>query len=357
MRRRTPQSSPARRVPTRVRVLATVGLLFGLLVGTPTPAAADPALGGSATAYGAMVAPVVPETPKAESTLAADDDTRTVDATETLIEVPAEPLALSGTLTASASVHEPGDIGSQLLVNSQPADGPYNASAFGEIEGAKILVDAVDAEAQISLVQADAVRAEAVAICNGTSVTYAAQSEIVNLDIGGQDIPLNAPLEQIVDAITDILDQTTLDQVVEVQRNVVTEMENGIAVSALQIEVLRAAVGEGEPAPVDIVLGHAEVRDVSCGQIDLPECSDDVDNADPEDTLADEDDPGCHTDGDPDNPDSYDPNDDDESNALARKDPEPILARTGGDVPLAGAVVVGLAGLAVLQLLRRRQTV
>jgi hypothetical protein len=44
-----------------------------------------------------------------------------------------------------------------------------------------------------------------------------------------------------------------------------------------------------------------------------PECSDDVDNADPEDTLADEADPGCHTDGDATNTGSYDPNDNDET--------------------------------------------
>ena len=45
-----------------------------------------------------------------------------------------------------------------------------------------------------------------------------------------------------------------------------------------------------------------------------PECADDRDNADPEDTLADADDPGCHSDGDPDNPDSYTPLDNDETN-------------------------------------------
>jgi hypothetical protein len=44
------------------------------------------------------------------------------------------------------------------------------------------------------------------------------------------------------------------------------------------------------------------------------QCSDNVDNNDPEDTLVDEDDPGCHTDGDPNNPGSYDPNDNDETN-------------------------------------------
>jgi hypothetical protein len=42
------------------------------------------------------------------------------------------------------------------------------------------------------------------------------------------------------------------------------------------------------------------------------QCSDGIDNEDPEDTLADRDDPGCHTDGDASNPDSYNPNDNNE---------------------------------------------
>lgn len=44
-----------------------------------------------------------------------------------------------------------------------------------------------------------------------------------------------------------------------------------------------------------------------------PQCSDGVDNDDPEDTLVDAADPGCHTDGDPGNPGSYDPEDNDET--------------------------------------------
>lgn len=44
------------------------------------------------------------------------------------------------------------------------------------------------------------------------------------------------------------------------------------------------------------------------------QCADGIDNADIEDTLADSEDPGCHTDGDPMNGASYDPNDNDESN-------------------------------------------
>jgi hypothetical protein len=85
-----------------------------------------------------------------------------------------------------------------------------------------------------------------------------------------------------------------------------------------------------------------------------PECSDDVDNADPEDTLADEADPGCHTDGDATNTGSYDPNDNDEtdeagpapqcSDDVDNADPEDTLAdeadpgcHTDGDATNTGS--------------------
>lgn len=46
---------------------------------------------------------------------------------------------------------------------------------------------------------------------------------------------------------------------------------------------------------------------------DNPQCSDGVDNIDPEDTLADTLDPGCHSDGNPSNTGSYIPSDNDET--------------------------------------------
>jgi hypothetical protein len=65
-----------------------------------------------------------------------------------------------------------------------------------------------------------------------------------------------------------------------------------------------------------------------------PQCSDGVDNADPEDTLVDAADPGCHTDGNAGNSGSYDPNDNDEtdpapkpqcSDGVDNADPEDTL--------------------------------
>ena len=321
------------------------------------PAGADPANGGTAAGYGARIdltdQNVITE-PEVSSTLAEED------AAATVVDVPAEPLAVSGTLTATAAVHPQSDLQSELLVNSQELEGPYNARGFGEIEGAQVLLDA--AGEGVPLLRADAVRAEAVAVCTGTTVTYGAQSEIVNLDIGGEDVPLNAPLEQIIDGINGVLEESGLNQVVNVERNVVTQSATGASVDALRVTVLAAA---GETPLGTVVLGHAEVADVTCGP--LPECSDTVDNADPEDTVADQDDPGCHTDGDAGNPASYDPNDDDETDdpvaapaapvtpAPAPVTPEDTLPRTGGSTPLL-AVVAGLAGLGALAL-RRLQPV
>jgi hypothetical protein len=48
----------------------------------------------------------------------------------------------------------------------------------------------------------------------------------------------------------------------------------------------------------------------------VSQCSDNVDNADPEDTLADEDDPGCHSDGNARNASSYVPSDNNETDGV-----------------------------------------
>ncbi|HAS10722.1 MAG TPA: hypothetical protein DCS55_09445 [Acidimicrobiaceae bacterium] len=282
-------------------MVATLLGALALVVATATPAAADTIGAGDASAFGGTISAggqeVAPPTPTASATLPGD-------ASDTTVDIPAEPVAVSGTLNADAAVHAASDLDSALDVATQEVAGPYNAVATGSIEEADVLVDVVGEG--VSLLSADAIRAEAVGVCVGGAVQYSATSEIINLDVGGQDIPLNAPLEQILDAVGDVLEQTTLEQVVDIERNVVTELEDGIAVDALVVTVLAVA---GDPV-AEVRLGHAEVSGLACGA--APECSDGVDNDDPEDELADEADPGCHTDGNADNPDSYDPTSDSE---------------------------------------------
>jgi LPXTG-motif cell wall-anchored protein len=96
------------------------------------------------------------------------------------------------------------------------------------------------------------------------------------------------------------------------------------------------------------------------------ECSDNVDNDG--DGKVDERDPGCHSDGNPNNPASYEPGDDDESDEGDQDGgPGGPTAEAGGPggldagaLPLTGSNVIGLAlaGLLVLAgglLLRRRE--
>jgi len=76
------------------------------------------------------------------------------------------------------------------------------------------------------------------------------------------------------------------------------------------------------------------------------ECSDTIDNTDPEDTAADASDPGCHANG------VFDPQDDDET------DEGGTLARTGTNraLPLAGSAVLLAVTFALLAVRRRTGT-
>ena len=89
------------------------------------------------------------------------------------------------------------------------------------------------------------------------------------------------------------------------------------------------------------------------------ECSDKKDNDG--DGLIDSKDPGCHSDGNPNNPSSYNPKDDNESNGGGGNNGGGPSGNTGaGSLPFTGSDVVGLAlaGLLMLAgglLLRRRE--
>jgi LPXTG-motif cell wall-anchored protein len=291
------------------RALVLAALVAGATSVLSLPAGADPVNAGSASAFAASVSAggteVVPPTPLAEVALPPGGDV-----SETTVDVPAEPVAVNGTLNADAAAHGPSDLASTLTVESQAVDGPYNVRAVALIEDADVLLDA--AGEGVSLVSASAVRAEAVAVCRGGSVQYAANSEIIDLDAGGEDIPANAPVTELVDAISGALADAGLDAVVDVRRNVVSQLDGGgIAVDALVI----SAVTDGGPLAL-VTIGHAEVSAATCGAggaATTPACSDGVDNGDAEDTLADADDPGCHSDGDATNAGSFDPDDTDET--------------------------------------------
>ncbi|MEX2659177.1 MAG: LPXTG cell wall anchor domain-containing protein [Acidimicrobiales bacterium] len=347
-----------------------------------SPAGADAVGEGSAYAFGGEVTlggSDVIRDPEATVTAPTGDDANTV------IDIPADPVVVSGTFTAEANVHEASDIETALTVNEQAVAGPYNARGVGEIEDAQVLLDV--AGEGVPLLSAALIRAEAAAVCTAGTVTYTANSEIVDLQIGGNAVPLNDPVETIIDGITTVLQESGLDAAVSVERNVVTELEGGgIAVDALVVtiaggDIATIRLAHGEVGPTSCALpecsdnvdndgdGTIDIDDPAChtdkdatnpasydplDDSETKECSDTIDNADPEDTLADADDPGCHTDGDANNPASYDPFDHDETDDAVRD--FGVLPRTGGTptgaIAGAGLLAAALGALA----LRRRVT-
>lgn len=231
-----------------------------LLLGPVATADAEPIAAGTAGAFGATITvggeTVIPPTPEQTTELPPGGDNR-----ETVIDIPADPVAVSGTLTADAAVHEASDLESTLATEgtTHTVEGPYNARGMGVVEELDVLLDAVDEG--VSLLTADVVRAEAVGVCNGETVEYSANSEIVNLRVGGEEIPLNAPVQDLVDAIGDLLAETGLNAVVDVQRNVVTVDADGASVDALVVTVLAAA---GDDPLAQVRIAHAEVSGLTC---------------------------------------------------------------------------------------------
>lgn len=264
-------------------LLAAIGAA-ALLAGPVTSAGADPVSAGQASAYGVQLEGLVPVEPTPTAAAEVSEE----DSNEVLIDIPADPLAVSGTFTAAAAAHEASDIESVLAVNEQEVPGPYNTQGATLVEGLEVLLDAIDDGTP--LVRAEVLRSEAVGVCSGGTVQYSANSEIVNLQVAGSDVPLNGPLEEIVGGIQDVLEQTTLDQVVDIEYNVVQETADGISVDALVITVLAAA---GEDPVERVTIGHAETGGLVCGAAATPpECSDGADN-DGDGQIDHPNDPGC----------------------------------------------------------------
>jgi hypothetical protein len=274
------------------------------------------------------------------------------DATDTVVDLPAAPVVVNGTLTATANVHTAATIASALSVAQQAVPGPYNGRALAQIEGANVLYDV--AGAGVPLLSASAIRSEAAVIC-GATPRYTANSEVIDLSVGGTPIPLNAPVEQLIDAISGALTDSGLAAVADVQRNVVTDIAGGgIGVDALVVTVLSAV---GATPLAQVRLGHAEVTAAACvapaaAVAAPPQCSDRADND--ADGVSDIADPGCHSNGNANDPASYVPSDNDEHDDFA-KAAGATLAVTGAETtfPLVAAGLATLAGLGLRRRSRR----
>jgi len=314
-------------------------------------AGADPASAGTASAFGSSVdlagQDVVAPSGTATITLPPGGN----DGPNALLLVPVEPIVVSGTASGQATVTTASNIPTSLKQVTQTVAGPYNARAVGLIEGLDVLTSV--AGVSTSLVSASSVRGEAVGVCRGRVAQYSANSEIIDLNIGGTSIPLNAPLQTLIDAVQTVIDP--LATVVDIERNQVVVNADGASVVALRITVLGALDGVaivGQEPLADIVLGAAQVRSLQCPRV--PQCSDTQDNDG--DGKIDAQDPGCLNEQG-----VFDPNDDDETDRLPRTAAAPTntgggeLPRTGGTstAPLAGGLAV--LALGAMTLRRRSQ--
>src|SRR5690606_1539128 len=133
---------------TQMRTTRAWALLAGALaltvVGLAPGASADPVEGGSASAFvleaGLAGTPIVEPTPSVAVSAPPFGD-----ADQTLVPLDAGPLAINGTGSVWASVHEASDLDSEINDPAAQHDvaGPYNARAVSLVEGLEVL-DALD---------------------------------------------------------------------------------------------------------------------------------------------------------------------------------------------------------------------
>ncbi len=304
-----------------------------------SPAAADTAASAVTSGYGLNLAlagtPAVDKAGLATSTLPPGGN-----AADELLLVPVDPVVLSGTAKGLAATSAESVLVSELEQVTQAVPGPYNAVGVGLVEDLGVLLN-VAGDINQAVVSASLVRGEAVGVCRNGAAVYSANSEIVDLNIGGSPVGLNAPVTDLLGTVNTLL--APLDQVIDIKLNEVAVTATGATVNALHVTVVSLI---GEPV-ADIIVGHAEVGGLQCPPVDRPECSDTQDNDG--DGKIDANDPGCINNG------VYDPNDDDERD-LPRTTGNGPLPRTGGDssttLPMAG----GFAALALGALALRRRS-
>ncbi len=173
---------------------------------------------------------------------------------------------------------------------------PTQSTAFGSVNNSVANVGAVT-------LRADVVQANAAATCGANGqVALTGSSQTTGLVARVLGLPVNVPINPAPN--------TTLINVlgVKVVLNEQSTVNGEKTVRAIHI----SAPASG----IDVVIAEAraDFHGNPCASPPVTQCNDGIDNTDPEDSLIDAADPGCHTDGNPNNPGSYDPTDDNETN-------------------------------------------
>lgn len=158
--------------------LRTAFLACGLVALLAMPAGAQEADSAFARAFGIEVLGIIEPTPDVESNLGDEDQS------ETIIDVPAEPLVDSATVTATAQTRAEPELEAKLQGKMEAVAG--DLPDLWNARGHAITEDLVALDGNLT---AEAIEGEAVASCVDGELTLATGSRFLNVTLGGETIP------------------------------------------------------------------------------------------------------------------------------------------------------------------------
>ena len=286
------------RISKTLAYLASLVLVASVTVALGASSAyGDPVSDADAAAYGVQLQGPVPLSARPSAAASAPDGSQEA----CLVEIPAPPAITSGTACVEAQAETESTLNATLQATmegeAQGLPTKWNARGYAITEDLLAINDQVSA---------DVIESESVAACVDGETVFGSATRVVNLRVAGSEIPiLNPSPNQVVfdqGGIRIVFWETNWDPATGGTTDGEALFTNALHITG--------------PGGVDLIVSHSEASAVCATgggpNPDLNECEDGRDNDG--DGVIDEDDPGCHTDGDPDNPASYDPNDDDERN-------------------------------------------
>ena len=235
-------------IRNRFALVAVVALVLGAMAGS-NPVSAQSAGSASGAAYGLQLQGPVPiaATPTVEAQVPPGPE---ASETDSLIEVPADPVATSFTAKVEADAAVTPTVEPKLQATIEEAFA--GAPKTWHSRGFAITEDLVALAGQLT---ADVIEAESTAGCDGTTPIFGTASRIVNLSLGGQDIPvLNpSPNQVLIDqaGIRIVFWETNWDPAT----GGTTDGADSVFANALHVTA---------PGGVDLIVSHSEAAVANC---------------------------------------------------------------------------------------------
>jgi LPXTG-motif cell wall-anchored protein len=301
----------------------------------PMGAIASPTAGAAAAAWGLELKGLVVVAP----TNRVDRVYPPAGVSDTsLITIPLSGLVFSGTgqnvaKTADDSTLTPLiPVASLKVLGGGTLPAGFNAQGSSRVEGLGALSAPLGIQLPVDLtgglVKTGLIQSEADVTCQSGNPVFSAGTKIAQISVAGADLTgtVDGTLNQVLALPASL---SILAPLLTIVVNETIPTTNGVQVNAVHVTVLPNGAGGGAQ---ELIVAHSEVSGSTCKPVG-PECSDGIDNDG--DGKIDAADPGCHTDGNANNPRSYDANDTSEAD----------MPRTGGPSSQQGILILGLGAL------------